>query len=65
MGYSMPRTGKDRTPAYISVSELREKCFAPFKACVEAGALTIMVNSGSINGKPVHADREKTSTGTV
>lgn len=58
MGYSMPRTGKDRTPAYISVSELREKCFAPFKACVEAGALTIMVNSGSINGKPVHADRE-------
>ena len=58
MGYSMPRTGKDRTPTYISVSELREKCFAPFKACVEAGALTIMVNSGSINGKPVHADRE-------
>ena len=58
MGYSMPRTGKDRTPAYISVSVLREKCFAPFKACVEAGALTIMVNSGSINGKPVHADRE-------
>lgn len=58
MGYSMPRTGKDRTPAYISASELREKCFAPFKACVEAGALTIMVNSGSINGKPVHADRE-------
>lgn len=58
MGYSMPRTGKDRTPTYIPVSELREKCFAPFKACVEAGALTIMVNSGSINGKPVHADRE-------
>ena len=58
MGYSMPRTGKDRTPAYISVSELREKCFALFKACVEAGALTIVVNSGSINGKPVHADRE-------
>ena len=58
MGYCMPRTGKDRTPAYISVSELREKHFAPFKACVEAGALTIMVNSGSINGKPVHADRE-------
>ena len=40
------------------VSAQREKCFAPFRACVEAGALTIMVNSGSINGKPVHADRE-------
>jgi beta-glucosidase len=58
MGYSMSRTGKDRTPAYISVSDLREKCFAPFKECVEAGALTIMVNSGSINGVPVHADYE-------
>lgn len=58
MGYSMSRTGKDRTPAYISVSELREKCFAPFKECVEAGALTIMVNSGSVNGVPVHADYE-------
>lgn len=58
MGYSQARTGKDRTPAYIPVSELREKCFAPFKACVEAGALTIMVNSGSVNGVPMHADKE-------
>ena len=58
MGYGQARTGKDRTPAYIPVSELREKCFAPFKACVEAGALTIMVNSGSINGIPVHANKE-------
>jgi beta-glucosidase len=58
MGYGQARTGKDRTPAYIAVSDLREKCFAPFKAAVEAGALTIMVNSGSINGVPVHANRE-------
>ncbi|MGL4519732.1 MAG: glycoside hydrolase family 3 N-terminal domain-containing protein [Phocaeicola sp.] len=58
MGYSQARTGKDRTPAYISEAELREKCFAPFKACVEAGALTVMVNSGSINGVPVHASYE-------
>jgi beta-glucosidase len=58
MGYSQPRTGRDRTPAYISPQELREKCFAPFKACVEAGALTIMVNSASINGMPVHANHE-------
>ena len=58
MGYSQARTGKDRTPAYIPVSELREKCFAPFKACVEAGALTIMVNSGSVNGVPMQADKE-------
>lgn len=58
LGYSMARTGKDRTPAYISISDLREKCFAPFKECVEAGALTVMVNSGSINGVPVHANHD-------
>lgn len=58
MGYSMPRTGKDRTPAYLPISELREKYFAPFKASVEAGALTLMANSGSINGVPTHADHE-------
>jgi len=58
LGYSQPRTGKDRTPAYISMSDLREKCFAPFKACVEAGALTVMANSGSVNGVPVHANKE-------
>lgn len=58
LGYGQPRTGKDRTPAYISTSDLREKCFAPFKACVEAGALTVMANSGSINGVPVHANKE-------
>lgn len=58
MGYSQSRSGKDRTPAYISEQELREKCFAPFKACIEAGALSVMVNSSSINGLPVHANKE-------
>lgn len=56
LGYGAARTGKDRTPAYICTSDLREKYFAPFKACVEAGALTVMVNSGSINNMPVHAN---------
>ena len=56
LGYGNPRTGKDRTPAYIPEFELMEKNFAPFKACVEAGALTIMVNSASVNGVPVHAN---------
>lgn len=58
LGYGAPRTGKDRTPAYISTSDLREKFFEPFRACIEAGALTVMVNSGSINGRPVHANNE-------
>lgn len=57
-GYGAPRTGKDRTPAYIAPSELREKFFEPFRACIEAGALSLMVNSGSINGMPVHASYE-------
>ena len=58
LGYGNPRTGKDRTPAYIPEHELKEKNFAPFKACIEAGALTIMVNSASVNGIPVHASKE-------
>ena len=56
--YGAPFTGKDRTPAYISPSMLREKYFEPFKAAIQAGALTIMVNSASINGVPVHASYE-------
>ncbi|MBR2236619.1 MAG: glycoside hydrolase family 3 C-terminal domain-containing protein [Prevotella sp.] len=58
LGYGMPRTGKDRTPAYMPENELLEKCFAPYKAMVEAGALSVMINSGSVNGQPVHASRK-------
>ncbi len=56
--YGAPFSGKDRTPAYISPAMLREKYFEPFKAAIQAGALTIMVNSASINGVPVHASYE-------
>lgn len=56
MGYGVPFSGKDRTPAYISPSDLREKHFAPYLEAIKYGALTIMVNSSSINGTPVHAD---------
>ena len=56
MGYGVPHTGKDRTPAYIAENDLREKYFRPFKECFEAGALTAMVNSASINGTPTHAN---------
>ena len=57
-GYGAPFTGKDRTPAYLSPQMVREKYFAPFKAAAEAGALTMMVNSASINGMPLHASYE-------
>ena len=56
--YGAPWTGKDRTPAYVSPQMLREKYFEPFKQAALAGSLTMMVNSASINGVPVHASYE-------
>ena len=58
LAYGAPFTGKDRTPAYLAPNMLREKYFEPFKAAIQAGALTIMANSASINGVPVHASYE-------
>ena len=69
LGYGVPWTGKDRTPAYISPSDLREKHFVPFLEALKAGALSVMVNSASVNGVPVHANKTlltdwlKTETG--
>jgi len=56
LGYQVPTTGKDRTPAFISDQALREYHLPPFKAAVEAGAHTVMINSGIINGVPVHSN---------
>ena len=58
MGYGVPVTGQDRTPASIAASELREKHFEPFKEAMNAGALSIMVNSASNNGMPFHCNTE-------
>jgi len=58
LGYSMPWSGKDRTPAYIPERLLREIFLPPFKAGIQAGALAVMVNSGELNGVPVHADAQ-------
>ena len=58
LGYSGTRTGFDRTPAIISDIELREIYRPSFQAAIDAGALTVMINSGEINGIPVHANPE-------
>lgn len=58
LGYSVPVSGKDRTPALIPEIELRERHLPAFKAAIDAGAHTVMVNSGIINGVPVHASYE-------
>ncbi|MEH0156013.1 glycoside hydrolase family 3 N-terminal domain-containing protein [Limibacter armeniacum] len=61
LGYSS-FSGKDRTPAYIPENELRERYLPPFRAAVEQGATTVMVNSGIINGTPVHASESLITT---
>ena len=58
MAYGIPYTGQDRSPSYASIAELREKHFAPFKSAVDAGALSIMASSSSVNGIPMHANHE-------
>jgi beta-glucosidase len=62
LGYSGARTGKDRTPAYIPNNQLREIYLPPFQEAVRRGALTVMINSGEINGVPVHANYDILTT---
>ncbi len=57
LGYSEPRSGKDRSPSYIPEIELREYFLPQFHEAIKAGAATIMINSGEINGVPVHASK--------
>ncbi len=57
LGYPVPASGKDRTPAYIPEIVLRQIFLPPFREAVKAGSSTLMVNSGSINGIPVHASK--------
>jgi beta-glucosidase len=57
LGYSMPFSGKDRTPVYIDERQLREIFLPTFEEAIRVGALTVMINSGELNGIPVHADK--------
>lgn len=58
LGYSMPRTGKDRTPAWIPERILHEYFVPPFRASIDAGLRSVMVNSADVNLVPVHSSRE-------
>jgi beta-glucosidase len=58
MGYSFPLTGRDRTPAWIPENYLREYFLPPFDVALRAGARTVMINSGEINGVPGHINRQ-------
>ncbi|MEM8585542.1 MAG: glycoside hydrolase family 3 N-terminal domain-containing protein [Bacteroidota bacterium] len=56
-GYGIPFTGDDRTPAYLPERQLREYYLPQYQGTIDAGALTIMINSGEFNGIPAHANR--------
>lgn len=55
-GYSLPLTGKDRTPAWIGERMMREYFLEPFKVGIDAGAETVMINSSEVDGIPGHAN---------
>ena len=57
IGYSVPQSGQDRTPAVIPEYQLRQIFLPPFRAAIQEGASTVMINSGSVNGVPVHASK--------
>ena len=57
VGYSYPTSGRDRTPSLIPNRTMEEYYLPPFKDAVDAGALTVMVNSGEVNGIPGHANK--------
>lgn len=57
MGYGLPFNGRDRSSVYIPDPMLREKFLAPFAKSIETGAMSIMINSGWVNGIPTHANK--------
>ena len=57
VGYSFPRTGRDRTPALIPERTMKEYYLPPFEEAIKNGALTVMINSGEVNGVPGHANK--------
>jgi beta-glucosidase len=57
VGYSYPSSGRDRTPALIPERTMEEYYLPPFKEAIDAGALTVMINSGEVNGIPGHANK--------
>jgi len=62
LGYSSPDSGHDRTPTNISENQLREIFLPPFQEAVDRGVATVMINSGEINGVPVHGSYKLLTT---
>ncbi|MGB0933322.1 MAG: beta-glucosidase family protein [Lishizhenia sp.] len=56
VGYSNPVSGRDRTPSWIPTKYMKELYLPPFEKAIKNGALTVMINSGDVNGIPGHAN---------
>lgn len=57
IGYGSTTTGKDRTPSIIPERVLRQFDLQIYEAAIKAGAKSVMISSGEINGTPVHANK--------
>ncbi len=57
VGYGSPRSGRDRTPALIPQRTMEELNLPPFEEAIKKGALTVMINSGEVNGIPGHKNK--------
>ena len=58
VGYSGSLSGRDRTPAWIPEKYMKELYLPSFKKAVDHGALTVMINSGAVNGIPGHLNHK-------
>jgi len=56
-GYPDPKSGKDRTAAWIGQRQLLRYFLPPFQEALPHSQ-SVMINSGLINGVPVHSSKE-------
>ena len=57
-GYGFSEGGRDYAFVNLSDSEMRNHVLPPFKACIEAGAMTLMTAFSDINGIPASGHRQ-------
>jgi len=56
-GYSQSINGHDRVMAQLPIRYLQDVHLPSYAGGIDAGAATVMVNSGSVNNVPAHASR--------
>ena len=56
--HGQPEGGNNTAPSNIDERTAREVYFKPFKDCIDAGAMNIMVTYNELWGVPVHANKK-------